>query len=99
MQRKKGVSKSTPTTSQNNKPAPKCRFYKSFKKHYTLWTILTHIMVAIGFVGFAIIGVLTPLLTTMALFCWVGVIGAIFFVGKFLDQQIDAMSEDNRSCR
>lgn len=71
----------------------KSRFYKAIKDQYSFWSTLTNAMIAFGMVGFGLLGVLSPLITSFALIGWGVFIALTYFVGKFLDQQIDDMDK------
>lgn len=71
----------------------RCKFYKAIRKHYALVNGITNGMIALGMAGLAVLGVITPMLTTFAVLGWGSFLGATYFMGKFLDQQIEDMDK------
>jgi hypothetical protein len=69
------------------------RFYKAVKEQYSFWSTLTNAMIALGMAGITLLGVLSPLITTVALVGWGVFLALTYFIGKFLDQQIEDMDK------
>lgn len=72
------------------------KFYKVVKEQYSFWSTLTNAMIAFGVAGLTLLGVISPMLTTLALVVWGVLLSFTYFLGKFLDQQIEDMEKVER---
>lgn len=70
-------------------------------KHYNKFNILSNILIASGVVGFSVLGVFSNIMTMTALVFWGVWLALLYFVGKYLDEQLDDISantKDRSSC-
>ena len=59
------------------------------KRHFATYIIITNILCAIGVAAFAILGVLSSMLSVPALIGNAAVFGIIYAVGKFGNEQLE----------
>lgn len=69
------------------------KFYHHICKHYHAYSILANAMLAIAVAGLTLLGVLNTILTAAMLVGWGGVLAGIYFLGKWLDQEVDDLDK------
>lgn len=79
------------------------KFYRHICKHYHAYSLLSNALLAIAIAGLALLGVLNTMLTATMLVSWGCVLAAIYFLGKWLDQEVDDLDkvgkhEEGHSC-
>ena len=71
----------------------KDKMYKHICLNYHTYSILANVMIALAIAGFALLGVLTSVLTVTVLVAWGLVLACIYGVGKLLDQEVDDLDK------
>lgn len=69
------------------------RLYKHLCKHYTAYSFIANMLNAISMAGLALIGVLTDVMAVTWLVGWGVMFAVIFFIGRFLNQEIDDLEK------
>lgn len=72
------------------------KFNQFLSKHYNKFNILSNILIALGVVGFSVLGVFSNIMTMTALVFWGVWLALLYFVGKYLDEQLDDISTSNK---
>lgn len=72
------------------------KFNQFLSKHYNKFNILSNILIALGVVGFSVLGVFSNIMTMTALVFWGVWLALLYFVGKYLDEQLDDISTNNK---
>ena len=69
-------------------------------RHYDRFTILSNILIALGMVGFSLLGAFSNLMTITALGFWGTWIAFLYFLGKGLDGQLEDIQaeKDGEKC-
>lgn len=65
------------------------RIREHLKRHFSLYMIITNALCAIGVAAFAILGVLSSMLSVPMLIANAAIFGVIYAVGKFGNEQLE----------
>lgn len=69
------------------------KLYKHMCKHYHAYSIAANTMLAVAMAGLALLGVLNTMLTATMLVGLGGILAAIYFLGKWLDQEVEDLDK------
>jgi hypothetical protein len=66
-------------------------------KHYDKFNILSNVLIALGVVGFSVLGLFTNVMTISAIIFWGAWIAGLYFIGKYLDGQLEDIPDLSKS--
>lgn len=69
------------------------KFHQHLTKHYPKYSLLANALIALGFAGMALLGVLNSVLTAAALIAWGILVASLYAIGKLLDQEVEDLDK------
>ena len=69
------------------------KWSKHLCKYYVNYSFIANALIALGFAGLALLGLLNTILTATALVVWGCVLGGLYALGKLLDQEVDDLDK------
>ena len=69
------------------------KWSKHLCKHYINYSFIANALMALGFAGLALLGLLNTVLTAGALIVWGCLLGALYALGKLLDQEVEDLDK------